>query len=130
MAEFDSAENLNIYDELMENIRLDNTVIESTDVMTGDRNRSRFLYYQLKMSLMKAKRVDIIVSFLMESGVRMILNDLRAALDRGVQVRILTGNYLGITQPSALCLIKRELGNRVDLRFYSDKGRSFHPKSY
>ncbi|MDE7204002.1 MAG: DEAD/DEAH box helicase family protein [Lachnospiraceae bacterium] len=130
MAEFDSAENLNIYDELMENIRLDNTVIESTDVMTGDRNRSRFLYYQLKMSLMKAKRVDIIVSFLMESGVRMILNDLRAALDRGVQVRILTGNYLGITQPSALCLIKKELGNRVDLRFYSDKGRSFHPKSY
>ena len=130
MAEFDSAENLNIYDELMENIRLDNTVIESTDVMTGGRNRSRFLYYQLKISLMKSKRVDIIVSFLMESGVRMILNDLRAALDRGVQVRILTGNYLGITQPSALCLIKRELGNRVDLRFYSDKGRSFHPKSY
>ncbi len=104
--------------------------IESTDVMTGDRNRSRFLYYQLKMSMMKANRIDIIVSFLMESGVRMILNDLKAALDRGVQVRILTGNYLGITQPSALCLIKKELGNRVDLRFYNDKKRSFHPKSY
>lgn len=104
--------------------------IESTDVMTGDRNRSRFLYYQLKMSMLKANRIDIIVSFLMESGVRMILNDLKAALDRGVQVRILTGNYLGITQPSALCLIKKELGNRVDLRFYNDKKRSFHPKSY
>lgn len=111
-------------------IQLDNTVIESTDVMTGDRDRSRFLYYQLKMSMMKAKRVDIIVSFLMESGVRMILNDLQMALDRGVQIRILTGNYLGITQPSALCLIKKELGNRVDLRFYNDKRRSFHPKSY
>ena len=60
----------------------------------------------------------------------MILKDLKAALDRGVQVRILTGNYLGITQPSALCLIKKELGNRVDLRFYNDKDRSFHPKSY
>ncbi len=104
--------------------------IESTDVMTGDRNRSRFLYYQLKMSMLKANQIDIIVSFLMESGVRMILNDLKAALDRGVQVRILTGNYLGITQPSALCLIKKELGNRVDLRFYNDKQRSFHPKSY
>lgn len=66
----------------------------------------------------------------MESGVRMILKDLKAALDRGVQVRILTGNYLGITQPSALCLIKKELGNRVDLRFYNDKDRSFHPKAY
>jgi hypothetical protein len=42
----------------------------------------------------------------------------------------LTGNYLGITQPSALYLIKQKLGDRVDLRFYSDMKRSFHPKSY
>lgn len=138
MAQFDSAEEIEkiqieemqIEEMQIGKIQLDNTVIESTDVMTGNRDRSRFLYYQLKMSMMKAKRVDIIVSFLMESGVRMILNDLKMALDRGVQIRILTGNYLGITQPSALCLIKKELGNRVDLRFYNDKRRSFHPKSY
>lgn len=116
--------------DFVEKIELDELQIESTDVMTGDRNRNRFLYYQLKMSMLKADKIDIIVSFLMESGVRMILKDLKAALDRGVQVRILTGNYLGITQPSALCLIKKELGNRVDLRFYNDKERSFHPKSY
>ncbi len=109
---------------------IDGLQIESADVMTGDKNRNRFLYYQLKMSMSKASKIDIIVSFLMESGVRMILKDLEAALERGVQVRILTGNYLGITQPSALCLIKKELGNRVDLRFYNDKERSFHPKSY
>ena len=104
--------------------------IESTDVMTGDRNRNRYLFYQLKMSMLKADRIDIIVSFLMESGVKLLLKDLKAALDRGVQVRILTGNYLGITQPSALYLMKKELGNRVDMRFYNDKKRSFHPKSY
>lgn len=111
-------------------IGMDEVQIEYTDVMTGDKNRNRFLYYQLKMSMARAKRIDMIVSFLMESGVRMILKDLQAALDRGVQVRILTGNYLGITQPSALCLIKKELKNRVDLRFYNNKERSFHPKSY
>ena len=113
-----------------ERLDIDGLQIEYTDVMTGDKNRNRFLYYQLKMSMLKANKIDIIVSFLMESGVRMILKDLKTALDRGVQVRILTGNYLGITQPSALCLIKKELGNRVDLRFYNDKDRSFHPKSY
>ena len=42
----------------------------------------------------------------------------------------LTGNYLGITQPSALYLIKHKLGEQVDLRFYNEKNRSFHPKSY
>lgn len=125
MAQSDFTEKINISESQDEHLQ-----IESTDVMTGDRNRSRFLYYQLKMSMQKAKSIDIIVSFLMESGVKMILKDLRAALDRGVQIRILTGNYLGITQPSALCLIKKELGNRVDLRFYNDKARSFHPKAY
>ena len=49
----------------------------------------------------------------MESGVRMLLNDMKRALNRGVKIRILTGNYLGITLPSALYLIKSELGDRV-----------------
>lgn len=109
---------------------IDNVMIEPTSVMTGDKDINRYLYYQLKISMMKADNIDMIVSFLMESGVRMILKDLKAALDRGVKVRILTGNYLGITQPSALYLIKKELGGRIDLRFYSDRERSFHPKAY
>ncbi len=98
--------------------------------MTGDRNRRMQLYYQLIQSISRAKKIDIIVSFLMESGVRMLLNDLKAALDRGVTLRILTGNYLGITQPSALYLLKYKLGERVDLRFYNENERSFHPKAY
>lgn len=61
---------------------------------------------------------------------RMLLNDMKRALERGVKIRILTGNYLGITQPSALYLIKSELGDRVDLRLYNETSRSFHPKSY
>ena len=91
-------------------------VIDPTDVMTGDRNRRMQLYYQLIHSISKAKRIDIILSVLMESGVRMLLKDLKGALDRGVCIRILTGNYLGITQPSALYLLKQTLGDRVDLR--------------
>lgn len=113
-----------------EKLEIEKFHIESTDVMTGDRNKNRFLLYQLKLSMAQAKQIDIIVAFLMESGVRMLLKDLKAALNRGVQIRILTGNYLGITQPSALFLIKKELGNKVELRFYNDKERSFHPKSY
>ena len=130
MAQYNSAEKIKVSDRQMDRVQADGLVIELTDVMTGGRDQQRYLLYQLQESLKKADRVDIIVSFLMESGVRMILKDLKTALDRGVQIRILTGNYLGITQPSALYLIKKELGNRVDLRFYSDKQRSFHPKSY
>lgn len=120
MVEFNSAEKINI--DFVEEY--------STDVMTGDRDKRMYLYYQLIRSLKKAESVDIIVSFLMESGVKMLLGELDNALKRGTRIRILTGNYLGITQPSALYLIKRKLGDRVDLRFYNEKERSFHPKSY
>lgn len=58
--------------DFAEEIETDKLQIESTAVMTGDRNRKRFLYYQLKMSILKAKRIDMIVSFLMESGVRQL----------------------------------------------------------
>lgn len=120
MAECDSAKKLS----------MDSVEDYSTDVMTGGRDKRMYLYYQLINSLKKAESVDIIVSFLMESGVKMLLEELDNALKRGARIRILTGNYLGITQPSALYLIKRKLGERVDLRFYNEKARSFHPKSY
>ena len=67
--------------------------IQHTDVITGDTDKNKYLYYQLKESISKANKIDIIVSFLMESGVKMILNDLKSALNRGVEIRILTGNY-------------------------------------
>ncbi len=120
MAEFNYAEELN------NNVDYDYI----TDVMTGDRDARMHLYFQLLKSFQKAESVDIIVSFLMESGVNMLIKHLGNALKRGAKIRILTGNYLGITQPSALYLIKRKLGNQIDLRFYNEKNRSFHPKSY
>ena len=98
-----------------------------TDAITGGQDKRMYLYYQLINSLKQADSVDIVVSFLMESGVRMLLGELDNALKRGAKIRILTGNYLGI---SALYLIKHKLGEQVDLRFYNEKNRSFHPKSY
>ena len=126
MAQSDTAENLRNTSET-ERITQE---IWSTDVMTGGSDRRMQLYYQLIQSLKKADSVDIIVSFLMESGVKMLLEELDNALKRGAKIRILTGNYLGITQPSALYLLKKKLGSRVDMRFYNEKDRSFHPKSY
>ena len=64
-----------------EKLEIEKFHIESTDVMTGDRNKNRFLLYQLKLSMAQAKQIDIIVAFLMESGVRMLLKDLKAALN-------------------------------------------------
>lgn len=101
-----------------------------TNVSVGGDLRGNHLYSKLKDCFKKAESIDIIVSFLMTSGVKLIINDLKDAIDRGVNVRILSGNYLNITQPEALYMLRAELGNKVNLRFYNNKNRSFHPKSY
>ncbi|WP_418921779.1 DEAD/DEAH box helicase family protein [Clostridium aestuarii] len=112
-----------IIDENIKNkeIELDKNCI------TGDND---YFYNSLKKAIQKAKKVDIIVAFLMESGVRLLEEDLKLIGEKDIPIRILTGNYLNITQPSALYLVKDILGDKVDLRFYSDKSRSFHPKAY
>lgn len=88
------------------------------------------LYKRIQQSIHTSTSIDIIVSFLMESGVKLIQQDLEAIKDKNIPIRILTGNYLNITQPSALYLIKDILGDKVDLRFYNDTKRSFHAKAY
>ena len=103
-----------------------NTITTSNSI-TGNKDH---LYPKLKQSFKTATTIDIIVSFLMESGVKLILQDLKEALKRGVKIRILTGNYLKITQPQALYLLKSELKDKVDLRFYNNPNKSFHPKAY
>lgn len=100
----------------------------SNNVITGDDNN--FLSYKLKQSIERAEKIDIIVSFIMESGIKMLIKDLEVAIERGAQVNILTGNYLNITQPQALYLLKSKFGSRINLKFYSNIDRSFHPKSY
>ena len=79
MAEFNYAEELNTdvdYDYI-------------TDVMTGDRDARMHLYFQLLKSFQKAESVDIIVSFLMESGVNMLIKHLGNALKHGAKIRLI-----------------------------------------
>lgn len=93
------------------------------NIFTG--NNTDF-YNEIKNSIANAKKIDIIVSFLMESGVKLIFDELK---NSNAQIRILTSTYLNITQPPALYLLK-SLGDKVDLRFYDNPKNSFHPKAY
>ena len=54
---------------------------------TGDKD---YLLPKLVASLKKAKIIDMAVGFLMESGVKLLINDLKQVAQRGVRIRILT----------------------------------------
>ncbi|NBG88116.1 DEAD/DEAH box helicase family protein [Isachenkonia alkalipeptolytica] len=99
----------------------------SENAITG---RSNDLYTQLKLDLFHATEIKFLVSFVMESGVKLLIKDLKKKALEGVNIKILTGTYLGITEPQALYLLKKELGNQVDIRIFNDTSISFHPKAY
>jgi len=87
------------------------------------------MLFQLKENIRQAKRIQIAVSFLKESGVRLIADDLTDASRQGTQIEILTSDYLGITEPNALYRLKDILGNDASIRIYKEN-LSFHPKAY
>ncbi len=93
-------------------------------------NEKLILLDSLRDSFRHAKRIKFIVSFVMESGVRLILPDLQAALRRGAEVEILTSRYLNITEPSALYLLQDQLGGAADIRIFACNTVAFHPKTY
>lgn len=95
------------------------SAITNNGVLFGD---------EISASFRTAESVDLIVSFLKESGISVIGRDLRDALDRGVRVRVLTGTYLGITSPFALEELLSLKGD-IRVRLFDGTG-SFHPKAY
>jgi len=96
------------------------------NVFTG---ASDDFYENLKLSIAAATRMDVNVSFIRESGVRLLLYVLKKLNKTDMDIRILTTSYLNITEPQALYLLKLELSS-VDIRFYDNPARSFHPKAY
>lgn len=73
--------------------------------------------------------VDIAVAFIMESGARLLIPHLRDLLARGGRLRFITGDYLDVTDPSALRQLL-DLEGEVD-RFVFEAGtQSFHLKSW
>jgi diadenosine tetraphosphate (Ap4A) HIT family hydrolase len=73
--------------------------------------------------------IDLVVSFILDSGIRLLQPRLQELLDRGGRLRVVTGDYLDVTDPSALRRLLDLDGNVQRWIFKSDL-TSFHPKSW
>ncbi len=77
--------------------------------------------------------VDLLVSFIMKSGLELVHGGLGDALDRGAKVRVLTTDYLTVTDADALARLLDLAELRPDsvaTRVFHDPATSFHPKAY
>lgn len=84
----------------------------------------------------QALRVDMAVAFIKVTGLRLLLPDLLESLRRkesqlpAAQVRILTSDYLDVTDPEALRLLMLLAEQGAQVRVYQSSGSSFHLKAY
>lgn len=83
----------------------------------------------LKEHLALCERAHLAVSFVMKSGVDLLYPHLKAALDKGAAIRLLTSDYLDVTDPDALDRL-RHLPGDFEMRAYCEPSRSYHPKAY
>ena len=87
------------------------------------------LHAHLRPLIDQALSVDLAVSFLMTSGAKLVLPHLRDLLERGGQLRLLTGDYLDVTEPTALRLMQ-DLDHDRQLYVFRAKRIPFHPKAW
>ena len=82
----------------------------------------------------RAEAVDLAVAFALDSGVRLIFPWLEDLLDRGGVLRLVVGDYLDVTEPSALRMLRdldRERSpGRFEAHVFQTGGTSFHPKAW
>lgn len=116
-----------LYEKLLNENDINYNLARNKNCITGGKN---YLYTHITNAFKKAISIDIIVAFLMESGARLLEEEFKFIANSKIPIRILTGNYLNITEPSALYLLKSILGDKADIRLYVNKAKSFHPKAY
>lgn len=86
---------------------------------------------KLLEAIRKTNYIEIAVSFVQPSGIRLLFDDLKEALERGATLRFLTSDYLHITHPQALrsLLMLGQLGAEVKV-FQCLNNINFHLKTY
>ena len=82
----------------------------------------------LTSEMASANEISIIVSFIMWSGVRLLLPGLREAIERGAGVRVLTTTYMGATQIRAVDALV-DVGAEVRVNF-DTQGTRLHAKGW
>ena len=80
-------------------------------------------------------RIDLMVSFIMQSGIDLFKEEIDKALADGKHLRVLTTDYLAITDDAALgFLLDREGfhpgGGTLETKIFNAGSTSFHPKAY